>query len=156
MENFYKNNKLIIQNTSKKEVIFDITSQDVSIDSFSISKQWEYEKWSILAVVKKYQDSLFYNLNLDWYKVVIITNDTFEFNEEFLSFFWDIDLLILPWSKNSIKIYENLEAKIVLPFWEWKDIFFTSISQHKEEVETHKIKWAILWDVTEFVNLKIG
>ncbi|MDD3302680.1 MAG: hypothetical protein PHN31_03915 [Candidatus Gracilibacteria bacterium] len=156
MEIFYKNNKLIIQNTSKKEVIFDITSQDISIDLFSISKQGEYEKGSILAVVKKHNGSLFYNLNLDGYKVVIITNDTFEFNEEFLSFFGDIDLLILPGSKNSIKIYENLEAKIVLPFGEGKDIFFTSISQHKEEVESHKIKGAILGDVTEFVNLKIG
>jgi hypothetical protein len=37
MEIFYKNNNLIIQNSSKKEVVFNIESNDVSIDSFSIS-----------------------------------------------------------------------------------------------------------------------
>lgn len=155
MEIFYKKNQLIIQNTSKKEVVFDIDSKEVFIDSFSISAQWEYEKWEILAVVKKHNDSLFYNIHLDWYKIVIVPTDVFDFSEEFLSFFGDIDLLILPWSKNSIKIYENLEAKIVLPFWEWKDIFLNSISHNKEEVENYKIRWEILWDTTEFINLKV-
>jgi hypothetical protein len=37
MEIFYKNNNLIILNSSKKEVVFNIESNDVSIDSFSIS-----------------------------------------------------------------------------------------------------------------------
>ncbi len=156
MEIFYKNNKLIIQNASKKEVVFNIETKDVSIDSFSISNGWEYEKWSILAEVKDYKGILFYNLTLDAQRIVIITDDTFDFSEEILSFFWDVDLLILPWSKNSIKVYENIEAKMVLPYWEWKDVFFTSISQHKEEIETLKIKWSIQGDITEFVNLKVG
>jgi len=156
MEIFYKNNNLIILNSSKKEVVFNIESNDVSIDSFSISAAWEYEKWSILAEVKDYKWILFYHLTLDTHKIVIITNDTFEFTEEILSFFWDVDLLIMPWSKNSVKVYENIEAKMVLPYWEWKDVFFTAISQHNEEVESIKIKWAIQGDITEFVNLKVG
>jgi hypothetical protein len=46
---------------------------------------------------------------------------------------------------------------MVLPYWEWKDVFFTAISQHNiEEVESIKIRWSIQWDVTEFVNLKVG
>lgn len=156
MEIFYKNNNLIIQNASKKEVVFNMETKDVSIDSFSISAQWEYEKWSILAEVKDYKGMFFYNLTLDTQRIVIITDDSFDFSEEILSFFWDVDLLILPWSKNSVKVYENIEAKMVLPYWEGKDVFFTSISQHKEEVESIKIKWSILGDVTEFVNLKVG
>lgn len=157
MEIYYKNNNLIIQNASKKEVVFNIESKDVSIDSFSISKQGEYEKWSILAEVKDYKEILFYNLTLDTQRIVILTDDSFDLSEEILSFFWDVDLLILPWSKNCVKIYENIEAKMVLPYWEWKDVFFTAISQHNiEEVESIKIRWSIQWDVTEFVNLKVG
>lgn len=156
MEIYYKNNNLIVQNSSKKEVIFNIETKEAFIESFSISAQWEYEKWSILAEVKYYKELFFYNLTIDWYKVLIITSNTFELSEEILSFFWDIDLLILPGSKNTIKVYENIEAKIVLPYWEWKDVFFAAISQHKEEVESIKIKWSSLWDVTEFINLKIG
>lgn len=156
MEIYYKNNNLIVQNASKKEVVFNLETKDVSIDSFSISEQWEYEKWSILAEVKDYKEMLFYNLSIDWYKVLIITDDTFDFSEEILSFFWDIDVLLLPGSKNSIKVYENIEAKMVIPYGEWKDVFFTATSQHIEEVESLKIKASILGDVTEFVNLKVG
>ncbi|MFA5917243.1 MAG: hypothetical protein WC850_03355 [Candidatus Gracilibacteria bacterium] len=156
MEIFYKNNNLIIQNSSKKEVVFNIESNDVSIDSFSISNSGEYEKGSILAEVKDYKGILFYHLTLDTHKIVIITNDTFEFTEEILSFFGDVDLLIMPGSKNSVKVYENIEAKMVLPYGEGKDVFFTAISQHNEEVESIKIKGAIQGDITEFVNLKVG
>lgn len=156
MEIYYRKKNLIITNSSKKEVVFNLESKDVSVDGFSISNQWEYEKWSILAEVKNYKWNLFYNLDIDSYKVLILVDDSFDFSEEILSFFGDIDLLILPWSKNSIKVYENIEAKMVLPYWEWKDVFFTAISQHKDEVETLKIKWEIQWDITEFVNLKVG
>lgn len=156
MEIYYRKNNLIITNSSKKEVVFNMDSKDVSVDSFSISAQGEYEKWSILAEVKDYKWNLFYNLDIDSYKVLILVDDSFDFSEEILSFFGDIDLLILPWSKNSIKVYENIEAKMVLPYWEWKDVFFTAISQHKDEVENLKIKWEIQGDITEFVNLKVG
>lgn len=156
MEIYYKKNNLIIQNSSKKEVVFNIENNDVSIDWFSISNQGEYEKWSILAEVKDYKWILYYNLTIDTQRVVVVTDDSCDLSEEILSFFWDVDLLILPWSKNSVKVYENIEAKMVLPYWEWKDVFFTAISQHKEEVESIKIKWSIQWDVTEFVNLKVG
>ena len=110
MEIYYKNNKLIIQNASKKEVTFNLETKDVSIDWFSISNGWEYEKWSILAEVKDYKEILFYNLTLDTQRIVILTDDSFDLSEEILSFFWDVDLLILPWSKNSVKVYENIEG----------------------------------------------
>lgn len=154
MEFFYKNNCLITQNSSKKEIVFNLETKEVTIDDFPVSNQWEYEKSWILVEVKTYENNYFYSISLDWYHVFIITTDNFELSEEILSFFGDIDVLLLPWSKNSIKIYENIEAKIVIPYGEGKDVFFTAISQHKEEVENFKVKWEIMWDVTEFVNLK--
>lgn len=154
MDFFYKNNSLIVQSLQKKELVFTPESKNVQIDDFSVSNAWEYEKSWILVEVKLFADSLFYSITLDWYHVFIITNDSFELNEEILSFFGDIDVLLLPWTKNSIKIYENIEAKIVIPYWESKDIFFAAISQHKEEVENFKVKWEIMGDITEFVNLQ--
>ncbi|NDK08422.1 hypothetical protein EOM39_04205 [Candidatus Gracilibacteria bacterium] len=156
MEIYYKKNNLIIQNSSKKEVVFNIENNDVSIDGFSISNQGEYEKGSILAEVKDYKGILYYNLTIDTQRVVVVTDDSCDLSEEILSFFGDVDLLILPGSKNSVKVYENIEAKMVLPYGEGKDVFFTAISQHKEEVESIKIKGSIQGDVTEFVNLKVG
>ncbi len=154
MEIFYKNDKLVIASASKKEVIYDFVTKDVSIDEFSVSNQWEYEKSNILAEVKSYENNFFYSFSIDWYHVFIVTTDTFELSEEILSFFGDIDVLLLPGSKNSVKIYENVEAKVVIPYGEWKDIFLTSLSAHKEEVDLYKVKWEILGDVTEFINLK--
>jgi len=156
MEIYYKKNDLIIQNSNKKNIVFDTLINDVSIDDFSVKAQWEYEKSWILTEVKFFKDLFFYKFTTDWYRIIIITGDSFELNEEILPFFGDIDLLILPWTKNSAKLYDDLEAKTVLPYGETKDIFFNSLSQNIEEVETYKLKWWLSWDITEFINLKIN
>nr|MDD3720388.1 hypothetical protein [Candidatus Gracilibacteria bacterium] len=154
MEFFYRNNNLVTQSSAKKEIIFNLETKDVSIDDFSVSNQGEYEKSGILVEVKDYENNFFYSISVDGYHVFIITTDSFELTEDILSFFGDIDVLLLPGSKNSIKIYENIEAKVVIPYGEGKDVFFATISQHKDEVENFKVKGEIMGDVTEFVNLK--
>jgi len=84
----------------------------------------------------------------------IVYSDSFELKEEIVSFFWDVDILIIIWTKDAVKIFENIEAKVVIPYWEGKDIFLNTVGQHSEAVKVFKV-WADLdGDRTEFVNLE--
>jgi hypothetical protein len=84
----------------------------------------------------------------------LVTSDSFELKEDILSFFWDVDILLIVWTKQATKVYENIEAKVVIPYSEWKDLFLNTLWQHIEEVESYKLKWELSIDTTEFVNLK--
>jgi hypothetical protein len=104
--------------------------------------------------VMEYEQKLFYSLLIEWKVIVVIFEDTFETSEKILSFFWDVDILFIIGTKNASKIVENIEAKVVIPFWEWKDVFLTILWQHKEELEIFKLKGDIWLENTEFINLK--
>jgi hypothetical protein len=132
----------------------DINSLEVKIDDLNVVHAWEFEKSGILLEVKSYNNILFYSFTIDWKHLVIITDDKFELKEEILSFFWDVDVLIIKWSKESAKIFENIEARVVVPYWDWKSTFLTTLGQHIEEVSSFKVKWDFAIDSTEFVNLK--
>lgn len=151
------NNKwseLIIKNTDKKEIVLNKENHNVSLDGFDVSFPWEYEKSWILLEVKIYWEKLFYSFQNEGNHILIINNDNFELKEEILSFFWDVDILIIIWTKDAAKVFENIEAKLVIPYWEWKDVFLNTLWQHKEEEEVYKLKAELNWDDTEFVNLK--
>jgi len=154
IEIYNKNNNLIIQDSSKNEVVLDKNSLEVKLDWFEVSYPWEYEKSWILLEVKEFEEKLFYNFLVSGKHLVIITSDSFELKEEILSFFWDVDVLVIIGSKESAKIFENIEAKVVVPYWESKDIFLNTLGQHSEEEEKYKLKWEFAIDATEFVNLK--
>ncbi len=153
VEVFYKGSDLVIQNSDKKEIVFDTITNNVTLDDFDVSFPGEYEKSGVLLEVKEYADNLFYNFLVDWKHLLIVTTDSFELKEEILSFFGDVDLLFIIWSKESAKIFESIEAKIVIPYGDAKDIFLNSLSQHIEEVSNYKQKWELPMDRTEFVNL---
>ena len=154
LEIYNDNSNLIIQTSSKKEIVLDKDSLEVKLDNFNVSYPWEYEKSWILLEVKEFEEKLFYNFLIEWKRLVIINNDSFELKEEILSFFWDVDILVIIGSKESAKIFENIEAKVVVPYWESKDIFLNTLWQHREEEEVFKLKWEFAIDATEFVNLK--
>jgi len=149
----YKNSDLIITDWEKKEISFNIDSKKVILDWFDISYPWEYEKSGILVEVKEYQEELYYNFLIDKKRLVIITKDNFELKEEILSFFGDVDVLIIISSKEAAKIFESIEAKMVIPYGESKDMFLHTLGQNIEEVKSYKVKWDFSLDSTEFVNL---
>ena len=153
IEVFYRKNDLVIQNSDKKEIVFDTDTRDVLLDGFDVAFPWEYEKSGILLEVKEYGENLFYNFLVDGKHVLLVSIDNFELKEKILSFFWDVDLLFIVWTKDAAKIFESIEAKIVIPYGEWKDIFLNTLSQHVEEVTNYKQKWELPFDRTEFVNL---
>ena len=149
----YKNSDLIIADWEKKEISFNIVSKKVILDWFDISYSWEYEKSGILVEVKEYQEELYYNFLIDKKRLVIITKDNFELKEEILSFFGDVDVLVIIGTKESAKVFESIEAKMVIPYGESKDMFLHTLGQNVEEVKSYKVKWDFSLDSTEFVNL---
>lgn len=152
IEIFNRHKDLVIL-SGKKEVVFNTISDNILLDDFEVSYPWEYEKSWILLEVKEYEDKLFYNLLIESNHIVIITSDSFNLKEEILSFFWDVDILIILWSKQSTKIFENIESNIVIPYWEWKDVFLNTLWQHIEAINLYKVKSEKSLDSTEFVNL---
>lgn len=153
LEVFYRKDDLVIQNSDKKEIVFNTLTDETVLDWFDVTFPWEYEKSGILLEVKEYGEKLFYNFLVDDKHVLIVTCDDFELKEEILKFFWDVDLLFIIWTKQAAKVFENIEAKIVVPYWEGKDLFLHALSQHTEEVKNYKQKWELPFDTTEFVNL---
>lgn len=150
------NNKWVIEivSNSKNKIVFDASTKLVMIDNLDVTYPWEFEKGGILLEVKEYSNNLFYSFTIDSKHLVIISNDNFELKEEILSFFWDVDVLVIVWSRESAKIFENIEARVVIPYWEWKQTFLTTLWQHSEEVSSYKIKWDLSDDVSEFINLE--
>jgi len=51
-----------------------------------------------------------------------------------------VDVLIIKGSKDSFKIFENIEAKVVIPYGDAKDIFLNTAGQHPESVNVFKVK----------------
>lgn len=154
IEIFNKDNLVNIKNSDNVVVTLNTQNKEVKIWDYVVDFPGEYEKSGILLEVKEYDNKFFYSFLIEWKVVFVLFYDDFEQKEEIMSFFWDIDILLIAWTKNSTKIIENIEARVVIPFGEWKDIFLNSISQHKEEIEVFKLKWEMWVENTEFVNLK--
>lgn len=136
----YKNsNILCIKNSDKKDILFDTQENKVFLEDFDVSHPGEYEKSGNLLEVKQYAGILFYKLLVDGKHVCIVTSDSFELKEEIVSFFGDVDVLIIIGTKTAVKIFENIEAKVVIPYAEGKDVFLGTLGQHSEAVKTFKL-----------------
>lgn len=146
---------ITIVDSNKTEIKFETQSNNVYLWDFDVSYPGEYEKSGILLEVKEYNQQLFYHFLVDGKHLVIVNTDSVDLKEEILSFFWDVDILIIKGSKESAKLFESIEAKLVIPYTEGKDIFLNTLGQHIEEVSSHKIKAELSIDTTEFVNLEI-
>lgn len=153
MEIRNKNNVLELESNSKSVIYFDKETKELKIDDLFVSYPWEYEKSWILLEVKEYSWNLFYSFSVDSKHILFVLSDDFELKEEILSFFGDVDILVIVWTKKAVKIFENIEARVVVPYWEWKDIFLQTLWQNIEEISNFKLKWDFSLENTEFVNL---
>lgn len=149
----YKNNDLVISNKDKKTITFSPETKQVLLDGYNVTKPGEFEKSGMLLEVKEYHSNLYYSFSVDGNHLVIITEDNFELKEEILEFFWDVDVLIIVGTKEAVKKFENIEAKLVIPYGEGKDIFLNTLGQSIEEGGNFKLKHELHGDTTEFVNL---
>lgn len=141
----------VVITADKKELTFD--EWKVNIDWLVIDFPWEYEKSSIMCHTIEKDGKLLFQIRFDGKIIGYINYDELEITEDIVDFFWNIDILVLKWSKSSIKIFENMEAKVVVPFWEWKDIFFSTLWQHPEVSSSFRIKSDLDENEVIFVNL---
>ena len=153
MEIRKKKNILEIESDSKWIIYFDEETKEVKIWDLIVSYPWEYEKSGILLEVKEYSWELFYSFAVDSKHIFFVLTDNFELKEEIVSFFWDVDVLIIVWTKKSVNIFENIEARVVIPYGEGKDLFLQSLWQNIFPVSNYKLKSDLSLENTEFVNL---
>ncbi len=151
----YTQDKLCIKDGNNTTLEFDPATNKILLGGLDINYAWEYEKSGILVEVKQYAWNLYYNFLIEGKRLVVIWNDSFELKEEILTFFWDVDILIIIWTKQAAKLFENIEAKLVIPYGEWKDIFLNTLGQKIEEVDKYKVKGEFSLDSTDFVNLVV-
>ena len=149
-----KKNILEIESDSKWIIYFDEETKEVKIWDLIVSYPWEYEKSGILLEVKEYSWELFYSFAVDSKHIFFVLTDNFELKEEIVSFFWDVDVLIIVWTKKSVNIFENIEARVVIPYGEGKDLFLQSLWQNISPVSNYKLKSDLSLENTEFVNLE--
>ena len=149
----YKADDLVIATKEKKEIVFNTKTNTVILDTYDVTFPWEYEKSWILLEVKEFGGNLFYKFLVFGYHLVIVPTDSLELAEDILWFFGNVDVLVIKGTKAGVKIYESIEAKLVIPYGEEKEIFFNALGQNKESVPTFRLKWELNGEITEFVNL---
>ena len=148
-------NEILVKTAENVNLTLNTETNSVEIEKFDVSYPGEYEKAGILLEVKEYEGKLFYHFVVDGKHLVIINTESIELKEEIVSFFGDVDILLIHGSKSAAKLFENIEAKVVVPFGEGKDIFLNTLGQHIEEVPVAKIKSEMPLDNTEFYNIEI-
>ncbi|MDD2565542.1 MAG: hypothetical protein PHZ26_03040 [Candidatus Gracilibacteria bacterium] len=146
-----KKGNAIIVSGDKKDISFE--DGIVNLDGLVLDFPGEYEKSGIMAhAIEKGEKLIFQIRFLD--KIIgYINYEDLVVDEEVVDFFGDIDILIIKGSKESIKTFENLEAKFVVPYGEHKEIFFSTLGQHTEVVSSLRIKEQAGENEVTFVNL---
>lgn len=151
----FQGNEVLLKSAENVEIKLDTQTNSVTLGGFDVTYPGEYEKSGLLLEVKEYESKLFYHFVVDSKHLVIVNTETLELKEEIVSFFGDVDILLIHGSKASAKLFENIEAKVVVPFGEGKDIFLNTLGQHIEETPVAKIKSEMPLDNTEFYNIEI-
>lgn len=145
-----KDNSLTIKTDSN--VVVDFDKKEISVDDYNINFPWEYEKSWVLVEVKEYGEKNFYSLKVWGHSVVVIFDEKFEIKEEILSFFGDVDVLIINGTKEAKSVSDNIEARVIIPFGEQKDIFINQLGKEIEPTNKYKYKNNVQ-DESVYVNL---
>ncbi|MDD2487399.1 MAG: hypothetical protein PHS92_03445 [Candidatus Gracilibacteria bacterium] len=151
MEIFARNGDIVFI-SDKKEVVFNDTR--VIIEGMVLDFPGEYEKSGFLAQIVENKEKLFFQVRIEDKNVAYIPYDEIEITEELGDLFGNINILVIKGSKNSIKIYENLEVQYVVPYGDQKDIFFSTLGQHPEAVKSYKVKELANDNEIVFINIE--
>lgn len=134
----------IIQNvltitTDKKIVRF--APEGLEIDGLKIEMAGEYEKSGILLQTRLIGEILVHELQVERKVIGFIPAEILETSEELVAFFDELDMLLISGAKSDIQIFENLEARMVVPYGEFRETFLSSVGQASlEAVEKFKTK----------------
>jgi hypothetical protein len=151
MELYEKDGRIGI--TSEKREIL-LGDGFVEIEGMKIDFPGEYEKSGILVHVADHPSGLLFSLRMEDRDVAYVETDVLEITEEIADFFRDVDLLVLKGTKNAVKLFENLEARLVVPYGEEKDAFLAALGQNVEPTAKYKTREIDFeGEVTGFVRL---
>ncbi len=141
MEFFYKNNTLSIE-SEKKSIVF--LPDSIMLDSLSLEMPWEYEKWGFLVYVYENKGILIYQLRIEGYSVWYIPNILDDLSPEWLTFLWDLDILIMPTSKVSIPLIEKIESRMIVTYGESAHELATHMGITEFPLQKYRLKEADL------------
>lgn len=140
------NGKNIFIDKRKARLTFDIETWIVNIansdtkESRDITKPGEYEISNILVYVKIFSDKIAFSMTIEWKTVVILNTTDIIIDKALTDFVWNLDLLLLPAWKWANSIVEWLEPRIVLPFWEMVEDFYSRVSKTPDFIKKYKSK----------------
>lgn len=151
MELFEQNGHVAIV-SEKREIL--LGDGFVKIEGMKIDFPGEYEKSGILVHVADHPSGLLFSLRMEDRDIAYIETDVLEITEEIADFFRDVDLLVLKGTRNAVKLFENLEARLVVPYGEEKSAFLTALGQNVEPVAKYKTREIDFeGEITGFVHL---
>lgn len=133
-----RNNRIVIT-SDKKEIIFQ-SPTSIVLDGMIIDFFGEYEKSGFMATFHEVEGKPLFTFRAEGKNIAYVPTDTLEITEKVVDFLGNIDILILPGDKNATKIFENLEARMVVPYGEETPLFLSSLGQNIEMVEKYKTK----------------
>ncbi len=141
MEFFYKNNIVSIE-SDKKTINF--LPDSVEVDSLTIDMAGEYEKGGFLAYAHEHNGFRIYQLRVEGYRVGYIPALLTELSSEEMSFFGDLDILIVPVNPSSHALIEKLEPRLIVIFGDSAYDFGVKIGNTESPVQKYKLKEADL------------
>jgi len=147
------NQNVLTITTDKKLVTFG--PEGLAIDGLAITMPGEYEKSGILLQTRLIGENLVHELQIERKIVGYVPPEVLEASEEIIAFFDELDVLLVSGSKSDVQIFETLEARMVVPFGEFRDAFLQTVGQAGlEAVDKYKTKEAdFSGETTVFVKL---
>lgn len=101
----------------------------------------EYEKSGVLLQTRLIGENLVHELQVERKIIGYVPAEILEPTDALIAFFEDLDVLLISGSKSDIQIFEALEARVVIPYGEFRDGFLQSIGQASlEAVDKYKSK----------------
>lgn len=136
-----KNNILAIE--SEKKTI-SLQEDCVDIDGLKVEMAWEYEKSGFLAYAHEASDLRIYQMRIEGYTVGFIPTALGDLSPEQLDFLWDLDVLVMPTSKNSIPLLEKIEPSFLITYGESAHELATALGVSEPQVTKYKLREADL------------
>ncbi len=131
-------NTLPVITSEKKTITFE--SDSITVDGMRIDFPGEYEK-SGFGIQVTDIGSLVYELQIEGKTIAFIPESIVDGDETLAGAFHDIDLLLIYGSKDSVKLVELLEPRMVVPYGENIDALLIPMGQWALEwVDKHKTK----------------
>lgn len=138
----------------KKHIVLD--SENVLLDEMKIDCAWEYEKSGFLLYVRKWEQEYIFHFRIEGYWIGYIPAHLTEIDSEKLSFLGQLDILLMPAGKDSQKVIEQIDPKMIITYGEKSGEVPALFGESYEPVQKYKLKsWDISAEKTTCITLDV-